>query len=397
MSVMRNISLSTLGIVAAASMVIGAGAHAADRQSELARVVNDVAVPLMAKNNIPGMAIAITAGGERYIYNYGLASKASGGKVTDATLFEIGSVSKTFTATLAGYARASGDVSFADSPARYLPEFAGSQLAGATMLDLGTYTAGGLPLQFPDKVTDHKAMVGYYKTWNPAYAPGTRRVYSNPSIGLFGYAAAKAMGWPFDDLMQQKLFPALGLRHTFITVPKGESENYAYGYSKAGKAIRVSPGVLDSEAYGVKMSASDMLRFVEANMDGSNLDKTMQSAIAATQTGYYKVGGMTQGLGWEMYQYPTTLDQLLAGNSADMTLKANEIEKLSPPRPPVKDVLVNKTGSTNGFGAYVAFVPSKRIGIVLLANKNYPNSERVKAAYRILATLDGDLPAASAD
>lgn len=147
----------------------------------------------------------------------------------------------------------------------------------------------------------------------------------------------------------------------------------------------------------MKMSASDMLRFVEANMDGSNLDKTTQSALAATHTGYYKVGSMTQGLGWEMYNYPTTLDQLLAGNSADMTLKANEIEKLSPPRPPANNMLLNKTGSTNGFGAYVAFVPSKSIGIVLFANKNYPNSERVKAAYKILATLDDDLPAANAD
>ncbi|EPE94535.1 class C beta-lactamase [Rhizobium grahamii] len=394
---MRNISQSTLGILATASVLIGAGAHAAERQSELAGVVNAIAVPLMAKNNIPGMAIAVTVGGKHYTYNYGVASKASGQKVTDATLFEIGSVSKTFTATLAGYAQASGDLSFTDSPDKYLPELAASRLAGATMLDLGTYTAGGLPLQFPDDVTDHKAMVGYYKSWKPAYAPGTYRVYSNPSIGLFGYAAAKAMGWPFDDLMQQKLFLALGLSHTFIAVPKADDENYAYGYSKAGKAIRVSPGVLDSEAYGVKMSASDMLRFVEANMDGSDLDKTMQSALAATHTGYYRIGSMTQGLGWEMYKYPTTLDQLLAGNSADMTLKANEIEKLSPPRPPAKDMLLNKTGSTNGFGAYVAFVPSKSIGIVLFANKNYPNSERVKAAYKILATLDDDLPAANAD
>ncbi|MBS3652511.1 serine hydrolase [Pseudaminobacter sp. 19-2017] len=51
-----------------------------------------------------------------------------------------------------------------------------------------------------------------------------------------------------------------------------------------------------------------------------------------------------------------------------------------PRKLPRKDGLINKPGSTNGFGAYVSFVPAEGIGIVILAIKSYPNPAHVKAA-----------------
>jgi len=96
---------------------------------------------------------------------------------------------------------------------------------------------------------------------------------------------------------------------------------------------------------------------------------------------------MTQDLIWEQYPYPVALEKLLEGNAPAMILNATPVTELKPPQPPRGDAWINKTGSTNGFGAYVAFIPQKRMGIVMLANKNIPNDARVTAAYQILESL----------
>lgn len=366
-----------------------ANGHAAgdSGQDQLGRIVAETIHPIMKEHDVAGMAVAVTVQGKRHFFNYGIASKESGQKVTEYTIFEIGSISKTFTATLAAYAEAKGALSLSDMASKYLPTLAGTRFDRISLLDLGTYTAGGLPLQFPDDVTDPEKMIAYYRNWTPAYPAGAYRRYSNPSIGLFGHLAARSLDAPFDEVMQGRIFPALGLTRSYIKVPQDQMSNYAYGYSKNDRPIRVGPGVFDSEAYGVKTTAADMLRFLEANIDSTRLDETLRRAIAATHGGYYKVGPMTQGLGWESYPFPVALDRLLAGNSTDMARKDNAAEKLDPPAPARADALFNKTGSTNGFGAYAAFVPAKGIGIAMLANKAYPIPARVTAAHGILTAL----------
>ena len=387
---MRNLYFLRLAFAAVTSLYCVAGARATDGDSQgrLENVVGAAVRPLMKEHRIPGMAVAVTVEGKQYFFNYGVASKETGQKVTQETIFEIGSTSKAFTATLASYAEALGKLSLSDKASKYLPVLSGTGFDTISLLQLGTYTAGGLPLQFPKGVTDPQEMVDFYRGWRPTYAAGTYRLYSNPSIGLFGHLAARSMGAPFDELMEKQLFPALGLRSTYIRVPHDRMGKYAYGYSKADKPVRVTPGMLDAEAYGVKTTSADLIRFVEANMRGEGIDATLKGAIAATHAGYFKVGEMTQALGWEKYPYPVALDRLLSGNSADMAFKPQGAETLDPSREEARPELINKTGSTNGFGAYVAFVPTENIGIVLLANRNYPIPARIKAAHRILKALD---------
>ncbi|NMN74855.1 beta-lactamase class C [Pseudomonas sp. KD5] len=384
-SIMRKKNQKKLISYSAFALFLGASHSFADERIET--IVKAAIEPVMQQQKIPGLAVAITVHGQPHYFNYGVASKENGKAVTENTLFEIGSVSKTFTATLAAYAQASGKLSLSDNASQVLPALRGSAFDNISVLQLGTYTAGGLPLQFPGEADRQDKMLGYFKQWKPTYAAGTHRQYSNPSLGLFGYLAAQSMGAPFDELMEKTLLPKLGLKHSYLKVPQDQMALYAQGYSKDDKPVRVEPGALDSEAYGVKTSAADLLRYVEANMNPASLEKPLQQAIASTHTGYYRVGEMTQGLGWELYNYPVTLDTLLAGNSSQMALEAHEVQWLTPPQPQRDTLLINKTGSTGGFGAYVAFIPAKDIGIVILANKNYPNPERIKIAHKILSAL----------
>jgi beta-lactamase class C len=333
------------------------------------------------------MAVAVTVDGQALFFNYGEASKQDHKPVTENTLFELGSVSKTITATLACYAQDQGKLSFADHPGQYLPQLKGSAIDRASLLELGTYTPGGLPQQFPEEVGTEAQMLAYFRAWRPDAAPGQVRRYSNPSLGLFGHATARALGVDFADAVEGLLFPALRLKHSHIRVPAGAMSDYAWGYDKTNQPVRVRPDVLDAETYGVKASAVDVIRFVQENIDAAGLPAPLRRAIDCTHTGYFRIGDMVQGLGWEQYRAPVTLAALQAGNATKMSAEPNPAVRLEPPQAPPPGTLFNKTGATRGFGAYVLFVPDRRVGIVMLANKNYPNSARVDAAYSILQQL----------
>ena len=359
---------------------------AADDSAKIRTLVDAAIRPLIAAHDVPGMAVAVTVNGRANFFNYGLASRAANTPVGETTLFELGSISNTFTATLASYAQVLGKLSLDDHPSQHMTDLKGSAIDKASLLHLGSYTAGGLPLQFPDEVSNER-MLDYFRHWTPAAPAGSRRDYSNPSLGLFGHITALALKTEFTDAMQTQLFPQLGLRRSYIRVPDDQMGSYAWGYTQANKPIRVSPGVLAAQSYGVKSSATDMIHYVQASIDPSRLAGPMRRAVEGTQIGYFKVGAMVQGLGWEQYPYPVTLERLLAGNSVAMSQESNPATRIDPPLVPTEPTLFNKTGATAGFSSYAAFVPAQKMGIVMLANKFVPSAARITAAHAILAQL----------
>ena len=100
-----------------------------------------------------------------------------------------------------------------------------------------------------------------------------------------------------------------------------------------------------------------------------------------------KVGDMTQGLGWEAYDWPISLKRLQAGNSTPMALQPHRIARLPAtgaggPAPAEQDRFHQRLRRLRGVR------PGPRPGPGDLANRNYPNAERVKIAYAILSGLE---------
>lgn len=374
-------------IFCAMSTIPVASYAAEEPQDRIRKVVDDAVHPVMAKDNIPGMAVGITVAGKTWVFNYGVASTETRKPVTGDTIFELGSVTKTFTATLACWAQVSNRLFLSDKVEKYLPSLRNSQFGKVRLLNLGTHTAGGLPLQVPDDIRNKDQLLQYFKSWRPTYPLGTYRTYANPGIGALGLITAESMGQDFAALVEARLFSALGMTSSFINVPGARMVDYAQGYANESSPVRMSTGVLSSEVYGIKSTAADVIRFIEANMNLVQLDGKLQRAITDTHTGYFKAGAMTQDLIWEQYPYPVALETLLEGNSPAMIFNATPVTQIEPPQTPQENVWINKTGSTNGFGAYVAFVPAKRLGIVILANRNFAIEERVTIAYKILTLL----------
>lgn len=369
---------------AALTTLFGAPAFADDA---MRATVDAVVEPLMAEHDVPGMSVAILYDGERRVFHHGVTSRQTGEAVGDDTLFEIGSLSKPFTGTLLARLEAERMVDLSTKAETLLPALEGSAVGGASLLDLATYAAGGLPLQIPDGV-DETNFPAFYRDFEPITEVGTSRLYSNASIGLAGHLAAESAGAPFAALMEAKIFEPMGLADTFLEVPKDRAQDYAQGYNRDNAPVRVNPGLFDQEAYGIKTTASDFLRFVEASVKPEGLSDDLQAALRKARTGVYRVSAMHQGLGWELYGAPARLEDLRQGVDMAFVLEPNAVDRPASPVTGEAVGTVSKTGSTGGFGAYALFQPESGTAIVMLANRFWPNPARIEAAHAILEKLD---------
>ncbi|MCU0883210.1 MAG: serine hydrolase, partial [Hyphomonadaceae bacterium] len=167
-SLTRRTTLSALAAAPVALPAFGLGACSSGPETsvpaaaqptsanppDVAEAVAPLAQAFMARTLAPGLAIGLAGPAGRRLYLYGARDPAAGMPVEENTLFELGSISKTYTVALAAIAVQDGAMRWDDAPGRHVPEVRGAGTDRLTALHLATHCTGGMPPQFPDEITD---------------------------------------------------------------------------------------------------------------------------------------------------------------------------------------------------------------------------------------------------
>jgi beta-lactamase class C len=352
-----------------------------DPQSAL---VQQTMTTIMEEYKIPGIAVILYVHGQPSAYYFGYADDAQKTPVSSKTIFELGSVSKVMTSLLLAEQVDYAKVQLHDPITEYLdlPE----SFAAISLQNLATYT-GGLPGNVPDSIKNTDELEAYLQAWQPPYTAGQKWIYSNVSIGLLGQALEIAADKNINELYRRRIFSPLGMQPIGTVVPAALQRYYAQGHDENGQPVQPMVDRQFPAAGGVKASAGDMQRFLAAAIGMPGTPISILYPMRMTQTAYVQLADRFQGLGWQVYELtPDNMSDLLKVpgkvDGGPDTVKETYIK-------PMYDgnMLMDKTGTTDGFRAYIAVVPNKQCGIVLLMNKNVNNDVLVGTARKLLFAL----------
>ena len=279
---------------------------AADLESVLDRDLAVARTPIfrpgpLSEGTGGGIAIGVVQHGVRRVFAFGAVQPDS--------IFEIGSISKTFTALMLARMVAQGEVKFDEPVRELLPDGTAPKAAGAeiTLLDLATQHSG-LP-RMPDNF--HPADPrNPYADYRPAdlyrflASHGVARpaapefLYSNLGFGLLGQALANRAGKSYAALLQQEIAGPLGLKDTVVSLSPEQQARFIQGHdAKHGPAHAWDLDAL-AGAGAVRSTAADMLTYLEAQL---HPDKFPALAAAIAQTHVLRADsmpGMRIGLAW---------------------------------------------------------------------------------------------------
>jgi len=258
--------------------------HAAELQAVLDR---DLAAAMKSGQLAPataaGVSIAVVDHGVRRFIIYGVAKQDS--------IYEIGSITKTFTGLILSQMVEQGKLKFEDPVRELLPAGTVPKPVGAeiTLLDLATQHSG-LP-RMPDNFApadksnpyaDYHAqnMYAFLAKHGVAKPDKTTFLYSNYGFGLLGQALSVHAGEPYPQLLKNEVLDPLGMHDTSIELSPEQQTRLLPGHTGDHRPAHVWDLDAFAGAGAIRSTASDMLTYLEANLHPEGV-KSANASIAA--------------------------------------------------------------------------------------------------------------------
>lgn len=353
------------------------------------QVVNEVMQAYLQKHEVPGAAILLVVDGKAYSYYYGYADRETKKPVTKDTIFELGSLTKLMTTLLIAQDVDFAKIKLKDPINKYIPTLPAS-FGDVSVRSLATHTSG-LPFKVPAEVTNRVEWEKYAATLTPEDID-SEYAYSNIGIGLLGQALETVSHQNFNQLFRGKILSPLGMQPIAFTVPKKLEPFYARGYNAEGLPQMPEKMGLFPAAGDAKASAGDMSKFLSAAIGLPSTPESIFYPMRMTQTPYVATAQFDQGLGWQIHELKSDKIKALLVDDNKVT-EPVPLPVLGVYADPVfnGNALIDKTGATDGFRVYIAVIPNKRTGIVILTNKRILGSPIAKAGREILFKLNGIL------
>ncbi len=315
-------------------------ANAADLQKQ----IDALAKPLIADGTAVGFVVGAVQAGKTQFLSYGETSKGSRTAPNPDTVYEVGSVTKVFTCTLLADMVERGLVKLEDPVQRYLPSDVQMPVADGKpvrLVDLATQSSGlpRMPNNFapadprnPYADYRERRLYAFLKSYELRRPPGTYE-YSNLGMGLLGVVLAHRAGISYEQLLSERITGPLGMSDTRITLDDRLRRRLAPPYNAALEPATNWDFKALAGAGAVRSTARDLLKFAKANLDG---DGPLHQAFRLAQAEHCDpVKGPTMGLGWHI----------------------------------ARDGITRwHNGQTAGYHTWLAIVPGRGIGVVVLSN-----------------------------
>jgi len=298
--------------------------------------------------NTPSIVVGIIDEHGTSYFNFGMA-KTEGKPVDEHSIYEIGSISKVFTATLLADNIVKKQMS-ADDPAQlYLPEkvhlptYEGKSITLGNLSD-HTSSLPRMPSNFDpadpmNPYADYSLdqLYDFLSTVKLERAIGSEYEYSNLAVGLLGQILAQKAEVDYEQLMLTKIATPLHMTETKVTMDPNMLSHLAYGHSN-GTVVPNWDLPTMAGAGAIKSSTHDLLLFLAANIGMTTSDLTPAMELAH-QVRHNKAGNTRVGLGWHISK----------GEHGD---------------------LIWHNGATGGYRAFMGFIKEDKLGVVVMTNSD---------------------------